>query len=250
VVPANGSTAVASSDPVVVPFSEPTDTLTLFTGIRLYSVSTGTYVAGTITYDPTQRIATFTPTVLLGSLTTYEVQVNGVKDIAGNAMAAPFTSRFTTRRTLFADNFESGAGAWTLTNTTGVPWSLTTANFHSSNHSLTDSAGGKYAANVTSSAELASPLNVSGLTSVSVQFWMKVRTEKNKDFVYVEASVDGGAWTQMGTGKYAGNLAWAARSLSLPLSGNSTLRIRYRFVSNNSKNFDGAYVDDIIVQSP
>jgi hypothetical protein len=36
--------------------------MTLFTGIRLFQVSTGTYVAGTITYDPTQRIATFTPT--------------------------------------------------------------------------------------------------------------------------------------------------------------------------------------------
>jgi hypothetical protein len=224
--------------------------MTLFTGIRLFQVSSGTYVAGTITYDPTQRIATFTPTVLLGSLTTYEVQVSGVKDLAGNAMAAPFTSRFTTRRTLFADNFESGAGAWNLTTTTGVPWSLTTANFHSSNHSLTDSAGGKYAINVTSTAELASQLSVSGLTSVSVQFWMKARTERNKDFVYVDASVDGGAWTQLTGGKYSGNLAWAARKLNLTLSGNSTLRIRFRFMSNANKNFDGVYVDDIIIQSP
>ena len=251
VVPVNGSTAVASSDPIVVTFSEPTDTMTLFTGIRLFQVSTGTYVAGTITYDPTQRIATFTPTVLLGSQTTYEVQVNGVKDLAGNAMAAPFTSRFTTRRTLFADNFESGTGAWTLTNPTGVPWSLTTSVFHSSNHSLTDSASGKYAINVTSSAELAAPLSVSGLSSVSVQFWMKARTERNRDFVYVDASIDGGAWTQLTNGRYSGNLAWAARTLTVPLSGSSsTLRLRFRFTSNASRNFDGVYVDDIIVQSP
>jgi hypothetical protein len=250
VVPASGATGVASSEPIVVTFSEPTDTMTLFTGIRLFQVSSGTYVAGTITYDPTQRIATFTPTVLLGSLSTYEVRVNGVKDLAGNAMAAPFTSRFTTRRTLFADNFEGGAGAWSLTSTTGVPWSLTTSAFHSSNRSLTDSAGTKYAANVTSSAELATALNVSGLTSVSVQFWMKARTERNRDFVYVDASVDGGAWTQLAGGRYSGNLGWAVRTLNVPLSGNSTLRIRFRFVSNGSKHFDGAYVDDIIIQSP
>jgi hypothetical protein len=66
----------------------------------------------------------------------------------------------------------------------------------------------------------------------------------------VESSVDGGAWTQLTGGKYSGNLAWAVRTLTLPLSGNSTLRIRFRFASNASKNFDGAYVDDIIVQSP
>ena len=38
-------------------------------------------------------------------------------------------------------------------------------------------------------------------------------------------------------------------TLNLPLSGNSTLRIRFRFVSNDNKHFDGAYVDDIIIFS-
>ncbi|MGZ3456917.1 MAG: Ig-like domain-containing protein [Archangium sp.] len=250
VSPANGATGVASSDPILVTFSESVDTTSL-TGIRLLQVSNGTYVAGGVTYNSTTRVASLTPTVLLGSLTTYEVQVNEVKDLAGNVMAAPFTSRFNTRRTLFSDNFENGSGAWNLpAPTTGATWGLTTANFHSSSHSLTDSPGGKYVSNVVSYAELASPLNVSGLSSVTVQFWMKVRTKKNKGFVYVDASVDGGPWTPLTSGKYAGNLPWAVRSLSLPLSGNSTLRIRFRFESNNSKNSDGVYVDDVIIQSP
>ncbi|REG37082.1 Ig-like domain-containing protein [Archangium gephyra] len=250
VSPAAGAAAVASSDPILVTFSENVDIASL-TGLRLLQVSNGTAVAGGVSYNATTRVATFTTSVLLGSLTTYEVNVSGVKDLAGNAMASPFTSRFTTRRTLFADNFESGTGAWSLpAPSTGVPWSLTTANFHSSNHSLTDSAGGKYVSNVVSYAELASPLSVSGLTSVSVQFWMKARTERNKDFVSVEASVDGGAWTSLTARPYTGNLSWAVRSLNLPLSGKSTLRIRFRFESNNTKNFDGVYVDDIIIQSP
>jgi hypothetical protein len=250
VSPANGAAAVASSDPILVTFNENVDIASL-TGVRLLQVSNGTSVSGGVSYNATTRVATFTPSVLLGSLTQYEVNVSGVKDLAGNAMAAPFSSRFTTRRTLFADNFESGAGAWLLpVPTTGVAWSLTTANFHSSNHSLTDSAVGKYLSNVVSYAELASPLSVSGLSSVSVQFWMKARTERNKDFVSVEASIDGGAWTALTAKPYTGNLSWAVRSLNLPLSGKSTLRIRFRFESNGSKNFDGVYVDDIILQSP
>jgi len=248
--PASGATAVASSDPLLVTFSENVDIASL-AGLRLLQVSNGTSVAGGVSYNATTRVATFTPSVLLGSLTTYEVNVSGVKDLAGNAMVAAFTSRFTTRSTLFAENFESGTGAWNLPVTgTGAAWSLTTANFHSSNHSLTDSAGGKYTGNVVSSAELAAPLNVTGLTSVSVQFWMKARTERNKDFVYVDVSLDGGAWTSLTARPYTGNLSWAARSLNLPLSGKSTLRIRFRFESNNTKHFDGVYVDDIIIQSP
>ncbi|WP_257463246.1 Ig-like domain-containing protein [Archangium lipolyticum] len=250
VSPANEATAVASSDPITVTFSEGVDGTSL-TGIRLLQVSSGTYVAGTLRYDAVLRVATFTPTVLLGSQTSYEVQVSGVKDLAGNPMVVPFTSSFTTRRTLFADDFESGTGAWNLpAPSTGAVWSLTTANFHSSNHSLTDSAGGKYAAGTVSYAELAAPLNVSGLTSVSVQFWMKARTERNKDFVYVDMSIDGGAWQPIPNAKYAGNQAWAVRTLNLTLSGKSTLRVRFRLESNATKNFDGVYVDDIIVQSP
>ncbi|MFY0523671.1 hypothetical protein ACN28I_10960 [Archangium gephyra] len=71
-----------------------------------------------------------------------------------------------------------------------------------------------------------------------------------KDFVYVDVSLDGGAWTPLTARPYTGNLSWAVRSLNLPLSGRSTLRLRFRFESNNTKHFDGVYVDDIIIQSP
>jgi len=241
---------VASSDPILVTFSENVDPATL-TGLRLRLVSNGTYVAGSVSYNSTTRVATFTPAVLLGSLSTYEVYVSGVRDMAGNAMAAPFTSRFTTRQTLFSDNFENGLSAWSVpAPTTGVPWSLTTTSFHSSRNSLTESASGRYANNLQSVAELAAPLNVSGLSSVTVQFWMRTRTERNRDFVYVDASVDGGAWAQITGGRFSGNLAWAVRSLQIPLTNKSQLRIRFRFESNATKPFDGVYIDDIIIQAP
>jgi hypothetical protein len=253
VSPVHGATGVASSEPVLVTFSENVDTASL-SGLRLTHVATGTRVAGALSYDQLTRVATFVPSVLLGSMATYEVSVSGVRDLAGNAMVAPFLSRFTTRQTLFADNFENGTGAWLLpAPPVGATWSLTTGNFHSASHSLTDSTVGKYVSNVTSTASLAQPLNVTGLASVSVQFWMRARTERNRDFVYVDASYDGGAnWTQIPNGRYSGNLSWAVRTLPLTLPPGSTqLQIRFRLVSNNNtRNFDGVYIDDVIIQSP
>jgi len=245
VSPASGATGVVSSTPLHVTFSEDVDGTSL-SGIRLLDVAAGTQVAGTLAYNATTRVATFMPTVLLGSLRTYEVNVTTVKDLAGNAMAAAFTSRFTTRTTLFFDDFESGSGAWTMpAPATGTAWSLVTNSFHSANHSLTESAGGKYAANVQSYAVLTQPLSVNGLSSVTVQFWMRARTERNKDFLYVETSLDGGAWTPLANGRYSGKLGWAVRSLPLPLAGASRLQLRFRFESNANKAFDGVYIDDV-----
>jgi len=252
VVPANGATGVASSDPVVVTFSEDVDTASL-SGIRLTHVASGTRVAGNITYNPTTRVATFVPTVLLGSLATYEVNVSGVKDLTGNAMAAPFVSRFTTRQTLFSDNFEKGLTSWlTPTPATGTPWSLTSSTFHSATNSLTDSAVGKYAIGVDSYAMLAQPLNISGLSSVSVQFWARVRTLRNRDTVYVEASYDGGTtWALVPGGSFHGNLSWGVRALTLNTTGKTQLQIRFRIQStNNRRSSDGVYIDDVIIQSP
>jgi hypothetical protein len=251
VTPANAATGVASSELVTVTFSEGVDASSL-SGIRLIHVASGTQVAGNITYNSTTRVATFAPTVLLGSMATYEVNVSGVKDLAGNAMASPFTSRFTTRQTLFSENFENGTAAWRLpVPTTGTPWSLTTSSFHSARNSLTDSAIGKYQLGVDSYAALAQPVNISGLSSVTVQFWMRNRTVK-KDNVTVEASYDNGVtWAQV-LGTFTGNQGWAVRSLPLTgLAGKTQMLLRFRLkAASANRTSDGVYIDDVIIQSP
>jgi hypothetical protein len=59
-----------------------------------------TLIAATVTYNATTRTATLDPTPTLTNSTTYTVRVlggsPGVKDVAGNALAANFSASFTT----------------------------------------------------------------------------------------------------------------------------------------------------------
>jgi hypothetical protein len=54
-------------------------------------------VSGTLIYDPGTQTATLQPASPLLPFTQYNLRITqGVKDIAGNAMASDFTSSFTT----------------------------------------------------------------------------------------------------------------------------------------------------------
>jgi hypothetical protein len=59
-----------------------------------------TLVAASVSYNPSTNGATLTPSSALANGATYTVRVvggaSGVKDVAGNALAATFTSTFTT----------------------------------------------------------------------------------------------------------------------------------------------------------
>lgn len=98
VSPPNGATNVAVGTAVNITFSEAMDATTITTAnITLKNSSTLAPVAGSVSYNATTHVATFTPTVALALGTGYTVTVTtGVKDVAGNALASPFTSTFTT----------------------------------------------------------------------------------------------------------------------------------------------------------
>jgi len=76
-------------------FSEPMDGTTITPETFSLADSNGKSVVGTVTMDGDS--ATFHPSALLAGLTTHTATVTtGVKDLAGNAMAAPRTWTFTT----------------------------------------------------------------------------------------------------------------------------------------------------------
>ncbi|HYN82562.1 MAG TPA: Ig-like domain-containing protein [Gemmatimonadaceae bacterium] len=97
VSPTNGATGVATNTAVNITFSEAMDANTINGAtITLRNPSTSALVAGVVTTVGTTG-ARFTPSVALAAGTTYSLTVTtGVSDVAGNAMAAPFTSGFTT----------------------------------------------------------------------------------------------------------------------------------------------------------
>jgi hypothetical protein len=249
VSPASGATRAFVSTSVGVTFSEPVDPTTLPAGIQVAAGTTP--VAGTVTCDAANQVATFTPSALLANQTLYTVTVAGVKDLAGNTMTTAFTSTFTTTTMLFADSFESGTANWTLSS----PWGLTTTSYMSPNHSLTDSPAGNYAPNANTSATSV-VINVTNIGSVSLSYWLSGQTQANFDFLMVEYSTNGFNWNNLAS--WSGTLGWAQHIQTIPPpgpgpgtfpAGTTNLQIRFRFTSNGNQQFDGTYVDDVTVQA-
>lgn len=99
VTPSNGTNNVNVGTDVLITFSEAMDQATINnTNITVRNTATSSLVAGVVTYNPATFVATFNPDVSLAQGTGYTVTVStAVKDVAGNALAAPFTSTFTTQ---------------------------------------------------------------------------------------------------------------------------------------------------------
>lgn len=92
--PASNASSVALTSKITVTFSEAMNPATITSST--FNLKQGTTsIAGTVTYSG--NMATFTPSVSLTGGTAYTATVTtGVKDAAGNALAANFTWNFTT----------------------------------------------------------------------------------------------------------------------------------------------------------
>src|SRR5207249_2777857 len=93
-VPANATTGVGITAQLATTFSEPMDASTIKDEPRAGKQGT-TPVAGTVSYSGVT--ATFTPAANLAPLTPYTATIStGTKDLAGYALAADMSWRFTT----------------------------------------------------------------------------------------------------------------------------------------------------------
>lgn len=96
VSPADKSTGVSLAVSITITFNERLDPSTLTPSTFTLSQGT-TPLPMAIGYDPTEKAVTFTLPGLLAPLTTYNLSIGtGLKDLGGNALAAPFSSSFTT----------------------------------------------------------------------------------------------------------------------------------------------------------
>jgi hypothetical protein len=90
--PLPGSSSVPTTVAPTAVFSEPVQPAT----INFTLAAGGQNVAGSVGYDAATRTATFTPSAPLANGTVHTATVSGVKDLAGNTMAAPVQWTFTT----------------------------------------------------------------------------------------------------------------------------------------------------------
>ncbi|SDD26963.1 phage major tail protein, phi13 family [Paenibacillus sp. UNCCL117] len=96
--PANNATAVPASSSVKWTFNKAINPDTVNAGNFLVQKADGSgAVQGTLTIDTAQKVVTFTPAANLAAATAYLASAGlGVKDIAGNALAATNIIKFTT----------------------------------------------------------------------------------------------------------------------------------------------------------
>lgn len=136
--------------------------------------------------------------------------------------------------------FEDGAGYWQFTQ----QWGLTTVQAYSPTHSISESPVGNYTNNTTSYAYLR-PLDLSlGYTSAELSFWTRYDLEANYDYVYLEASTNGTAWTQLAQFNGVQN-TWQKRTFSIAqFLGQPWVQLRFKFTSDGSVVKDGMYIDD------
>lgn len=161
---------------------------------------------------------------------------------ADNGFQQPYSTviRVGTPETVMEENFENALTDWT---TTGQ-WGLTTSQYHSPTHSLTDSPNGDYSNNVESYATYAHRLDLSNLRSASVVFYEKYELENSYDFTYFEVSRDGQNWNALRS--YTGSQSsWTVDTVDLSNYVGDSIFIRFHFSSDVSITYDGFYVDDI-----
>jgi hypothetical protein len=98
--PANAATSVFQNASINATFSKPMDPATLNITTFTLTGPGPTSIAGKITYDATNQIATFTPDSALAASSLFTAAITtGAKDLAGNPLATNFSWSFTTGST-------------------------------------------------------------------------------------------------------------------------------------------------------
>jgi PKD repeat protein len=150
--------------------------------------------------------------------------------------------------TVFFDDFESGAGAWILSGT----WGTTSLDAFSGSNSLTESPIGNYGDGLSISAYLATGVDLTTALDAQLNFWAIYDIEAGFDFMYIEASSDGGmSWVTLDVFDGEGFLSpWVQYSYSMgAFVGSADVRVRFRFESDVAVNWDGMYFDDVEIVS-
>jgi len=152
----------------------------------------------------------------------------------------------------FEDDFEGGSANWEVTG----DWGLTDAQSYSATHSMTDSPGGNYGANLDTYCTMATGVDLSdaAILSATANFWAIYDIENSIDFdwVKVQASDDDFAtFSELAIFNGEGNLTpWIEYSYSLgAYIGSDNVKVRFHFHSDGGYEVDGIYFDDFSIIS-
>ncbi|EAP99397.1 putative secreted protease [Janibacter sp. HTCC2649] len=90
-------------------------------------------------------------------------------------------------------------------------------------------------------------IDLTGKTSANVSAWLDYDIEQGYDFLYVQASTDGGAnWTDVDAigGKSSG---WVQKSWNLSAFAGKNVKFRFNYATDGGLALKGAFIDDIAI---
>lgn len=162
-------------------------------------------------------------------------------------LAAPGVSVYSTvpaRNQLFYDNM-TNLDNWTA----DAPWGLSSVHV-SSPYSAADSPSGNYAGNANVSLTMNSPIDLSGNRGTVLEYWLRLETESNNDYLCIDSSVNSSSWNNIVCwhGTTAGYFYLLDEDVTF-YDGMGSFYIRFRLDSNRLFNYDGAYIDNVKITS-
>lgn len=150
---------------------------------------------------------------------------------------------------VFSDDFESGTSNW---NIVGY-WGTTTEKAVSGSYSFTDSPYSTYYNGYfgEQTATMATGVDLTVGLDAYVTFSAQVDLETGFDYMYLEASTDGGVtWLEVAEFNGEGFFTWTDYSFSLgAFVCSSDVRLRFRFAPDYAYEVDGMYIDDFTITS-
>ncbi|MCB9194821.1 MAG: immune inhibitor A [Flavobacteriales bacterium] len=194
------------------------------------------------------------PSILPGELIQYEILI----DNGYYTESIDVEKIYGVGDVIFSDN-GNNLNNWTVSQT----WGSTAEDYYSASSSITDSPGSNYNNGINKTITLSNTIDLSIALSATVSFYAKWDVENNYDYVQFEVSTNGGStwepqcgnYTNTGTsdqdqGKplYDGTQSsWVKEEINLSDYLGSTIKFRFKIISDNFVNGDGFYFDDFEV---
>ncbi len=139
------------------------------------------------------------------------------------------------------DDFENGLDNWDASGS----WGLTSTEYYSSSHSLSDSPAGSYNNNSTTTCTMSQSLDLSDARMASVSLRAKYEIEADYDYVYLQARGSDNEWINVAS--FTGESDWTYCEYDLSDFLGDVIDLRFRFVSDTYVNGDGIYIDDFVI---
>jgi hypothetical protein len=177
------------------------------------------------------------------------------------------TFRLGPETVIYSDDAENTRSQWIATSNSPIRWDTTAVISHSGLYSFSESPSGKYPIYLNSSFLLDSSLVLSG-DAAELTYWLRGWSEDDFDCLRTEISTDGGTSWKPIAGLYTSpgsgvdtelpfgspvtdgfKFEWIKERMDLTEFVDKTIRLRFRFTSDNTLTCDGFYIDDISILS-